>query len=78
MLVENGSNINLQTGSGKANVTALMIGAMMGNLDVVKTCVELGGGADIRGTLFTCKFIEIFQPIRVCLRFDDVIYACVL
>lgn len=49
ILVAHGANINLQTASGKGNATPLMLGAMHGYLDVVKTCVELGGGADKRG-----------------------------
>jgi len=59
--VAHGSNINLQTASSKDNVTPLMQGAMKGNLDLVKTCVELGGKPDIRGTYYGGFLIVIIN-----------------
>lgn len=49
MLVAAGANINLQTGSFRGNVSALMLAAAKGHLDVVKALVELKASPDKKG-----------------------------
>ena len=49
LLVAAGANVNLQTGSFRGNVSALMMAAAKGHLDVVKTLVELKASPDKKG-----------------------------
>lgn len=49
LLVAAGANINLQTGSFRGNVSALMLAAAKGHLDVVKALVELKASPDKKG-----------------------------
>ena len=49
VLVAAGANVNLQTGSFRGNVSALMMAAARGHLDAVKTLVELKASADKKG-----------------------------
>ena len=49
LLVAAGANVNLQTGSFRENVSALMLAAAKGHLDVVKELVELKASPDKRG-----------------------------
>lgn len=49
LLVAVGANVDLQTGSYKGNVSALMLAAAQGHLDVVKALVELKASPDKKG-----------------------------
>lgn len=49
LLVTAGGNVDLQTGSYKGNVSALMLAAAKGHLDVVKGLVELKASPDKKG-----------------------------
>ena len=49
LLVAAGANVNLQTGSFRGNVSALMLAAAKGHLDVVKELVELKALPDKKG-----------------------------
>lgn len=49
LLVAAGANINLQTGSFRGNVSALMLATAKGHLDVVKALVELKASPDKKG-----------------------------
>ena len=49
MLVAAGANVDLQTGAYRGNVTALMLAAAKGHLDVVKALIELKASPDKRG-----------------------------
>lgn len=49
LLVAAGANVNLQTGSFRGNVSALMLAAAKGHLDVVKALVELKASPDKKG-----------------------------
>eukprot|EP00795_Rhopilema_esculentum_P008747 gene8747-14770_t len=46
LLVEQGANIDLQTGASKGNMTALALAAERGHLKIVKTLIELGAAPD--------------------------------
>ena len=49
LLVAAGADVNLQTGSFRGNVSALMMAAAKGHLDVVKALVELKASPDKKG-----------------------------
>ena len=49
LLVTAGANVNLQTGSLRGNVSALMLAAAKVHLDVVKALVELKASPDKKG-----------------------------
>ena len=49
LLVAAGADVNLQTGSFRGNVSAVMMAAAKGHLDVVKALVELKASPDKRG-----------------------------
>jgi len=49
LLVAAGANVNLQTGSLRGNVSALMLASAEGHLDVVKALVELKALPDKKG-----------------------------
>lgn len=49
LLVTAGANVDLQTGSYRGNVSALMLAAAQGHLDVVKGLVELKASPDKKG-----------------------------
>jgi len=49
LLVAAGANVNFQTGSFRGNVSALMLAAAKGHLDVVKALVELKASPDKKG-----------------------------
>jgi len=49
LLVAAGANVNLQTGSLRGNVSALMLASAKGHLDVVKALVELKASPDKKG-----------------------------
>ena len=51
LLVEQGANIDLQTGASKGNMTALALAAEQGHLKIVKTLIELGAAPDGKGIL---------------------------
>lgn len=51
LLAAAGGNVDLQTGSFRGNVTALMLAAAKGHLDVVKTLVELKASPDKKGEI---------------------------
>lgn len=54
LLVAAGANVDLQTGSYRGNVTALMLAAAKGHLDVVKGLVELKVSPDKKGRMDLC------------------------
>lgn len=49
LLVAAGANVNLQTGSFRGNVSALMLAAVKGHLDAVKALVEFKASPDKKG-----------------------------
>ncbi len=49
LLVAAGGNVDLQTGSYRGNVSALMLAAAKGHLDCVKGLVELKASPDKKG-----------------------------
>ena len=49
LLVANGAKVDLQTSSNSGNVTALMLAAQKGHLNVVKTLIEIGATPGKRG-----------------------------
>ncbi|XP_073244839.1 poly [ADP-ribose] polymerase tankyrase-like isoform X3 [Porites lutea] len=49
LLVAAGGNVDLQTGSYRGNVTALMLAATQGHLELVKALVELKASPDKKG-----------------------------
>ena len=49
LLVAAGGNVDLQTGSYRGNVTALMLAAAQGHLELVKALVELKASPDKKG-----------------------------
>lgn len=56
MLVAAGANVDLQTGSYRGNVSALMLAAAQGNLDMVKALVDLKASPDKRGEITVTIF----------------------
>lgn len=67
MLVAAGGNVDLQTGSYRGNVTALMLAAAQGHLELVKALVELKASPDKKGWFVTWLKFSYFFTSCTCL-----------
>ena len=66
MLVENGAKVDLQTGAGSGNATALVLAAEQGHLGVVKALVELGAAPDVKGNYYLIHCILMKINFKRC------------